>query len=920
MSPPLPHSNVIFPVARRLQPQHTTQQQQPFATATYPTTSSSPSPTTPFTPVTTDPWIVHKFGGSSVADAAQIRIVADIVTQSISENPSSKIFVVLSAVGGITNRILSTIKNASVRAHDVHYVEELDSIYQFHEDLARELLSATELESFLTSLRANTKDLKDLLRACWISRSVSNTIEDLIVGHGELWSCQLLWGLIRSSNIVCSCMDTRDVIVARPSEASAIRKVIEYRRSSNLLSSWLKDNPTNVVIATGFVCQDLNGFPTTLGRNGSDYTASIFGYLLNATEVQIWTDVDGIYSADPRVVKDAVVIPEISYKEAAELAYFGASVLHPDTMAPVISNGVPMRIRNTNNTKACGTWVRDTSNNTNQEINVQSSSSSSTAFRDMAGVKGFSTVQNVSLVNIEGTGMIGVPGIASRAFRALYEASVSVIVIAQASSEFSICIAIPSSQCEEAVSAIRTSFRSYLSDGLISSISTIPNCSILAIVGEKMQQRPGVSSRFFGSLTRSGVNIIAMAQGSSEHNISVVVDSNSESRALRAAHAAFYLSDQTVSLGLIGPGVVGAAFLQQVHSQLKTLDENFCVDLRVRGISTSKHMLFGDPIDLSTWRECFGAAASSELMQKTECTVMESDLDKFADYIQDTALPHAVICDCSASGIVSSYYEKWLERGIHIITPNKKANSGPMKYYENMRTAQRRLNSHFFYEANVGAGLPIISTVRDLLRTGDKFTEMEGIFSGTLSFIFNEFNGSEPFSSVVKKAKSNGYTEPDPRDDLSGMDVARKVVILAREIGMKIELEDVPVKSLVPSELCNPDTVSIDEFMKRLPDYDDELTKMAAQAKENGELLRYVGVIDAKKGECAVELRKYSTSHPFGRLQGSDNIVSFRTTRYDAQPLVIQGPGAGADVTAAGVFADLLRLTAYLGAPSAEDI
>lgn len=844
---------------------------------------------------------MHKFGGSSICNADQFQRVATILEDCYREQ-SSKLFVVVSAAAGVTDLLYEIIHSAVSRNPDSHYVEQLGKVADLHRNLAAELLDESEAEAFRNSLRANIKDLTDLLRACWIARSCSRTITDLIVGHGELWSSQLLWSLLRSkNNIICSCMDARDVLVAHPSEASLERKVVDEAESSRLITKWLQKNPTNLIVATGFLCQSPNGVPSTLGRNGSDYSASIFANLIAATEVQIWTDVDGVYSADPRVVKDAIVIPEISYKEAAELAYFGASVLHPDTMAPIISRSIPMRIRNTYNVSAKGTWVRAVDP-------VDYSSLDFTTGRDMAGVKGFTTVTDVSLVNIEGTGMIGVPGIASRAFRALYESNVSVILIAQASSEFSICITVPTKQADVALAAVKTAFRPELTDGLISSITPVPDCSILAMVGEKMQQRPGVSSRLFTSLTRAGVNIVAMAQGASEHNISVVISAKSESRALRAAHAAFYLSDQTISLGVIGPGVVGGAFIEQVKSQLKILDEKFCVDLRVRGIATSKKMIFGEPIDLDSWNEQLNSDAA-----------VESDLDAFTNFIQDDALPNAVICDCSASGYISEYYERWLQRGIHVVTPNKKANSGPLKYYNAMRVAQRRLNSHFFYEANVGAGLPIISSIRDLLRTGDEFLDIEGIFSGTLSFIFNEFDGTEPFSSVVQKAKNNGYTEPDPRDDLSGTDVARKVVILAREIGMNIELDDVPVRSLVPDALTGED-VSIEDFMKRLPDYDNELTAMANEAANAGELLRYVGVINAATGKCMVELRKYSKAHPFGRLQGSDNIVSFRTKRYDAQPLVVQGPGAGADVTAAGVFADLLRLMGYLGAPSAEDI
>lgn len=864
------------------------------------TTVSNPSnPTVPV--VTSSPWVVHKFGGPSLANSENFRNVASIIKDQVNASNASKVLVVVSAVKEVTNSLLRITQLAASRNPDEHYAEELDSLYDLHRQLATDLLPQADAESFFTSLRADITDLKDLLRACWIARSASETITDLVVGHGELWSSQLLWSLLRCNySIVCSCMDTRDIIVARPNEASIVRKVVDFDTTSTYLSAWLRDNPTNLVIASGFICQNAQGSASTLGRNGSDYTASVLANLLSASEVNIWTDADGVFSADPQVVTDAVVIPNISYKEAAELSFFGAKVLHPDTMTPVIASSIPMRIRNAFNVDAPGTWIRGV------DTIPEDSSSEVSISRDRAGVKGFSTVPNVSIINIEGTGMIGVPGIASKAFQALYSSNISVILIAQASSEFSICITVPSHQHDVALESLNKAFRSQLSDGLISSISSVDDCSILAMVGEQMQQRPGVSSRLFTSLTRAGVNTIAMAQGASEHNISVVVKMESESRALRAAHSSFYLSDQTVSLGVIGPGVVGAAFLEQVESQLTTLKEKFYVDLRVRGIATSHHMLLEEPIDLSCWRQALDSDSA-----------LETDLNNFADFILDASLPHAVICDCSASEKVSSCYADWLKRGIHIITPNKKANSGPIKYYNSMRAAQRRSNTHFFYEANVGAGLPIISTIRDLLRTGDTFLEIEGIFSGTLSFIFNEFDGSEPFSSVVAKAKANGYTEPDPRDDLSGMDVARKVVIVAREIGINIELDDVPVRSLVPSELARPE-VTVDSFMERLPDYDEELTNMAEEAAKKGELLRYVGVINARTRQCSVELRKYSKSHPFGRLQGSDNIVSFRTKRYDAQPLVVQGPGAGADVTAAGVFADLLRLTAYLGAPSAE--
>lgn len=865
-------------------------------------------------------WEVHKFGGSSLGDAARIGAVADLLAAGGGAGLSTRrALVVVSAIGGVTDMLLALVDAAVGRADGRHYVEELQKVHELHVKVVEDLIEPGGRAVVLSGLDSNVKDLADLLRACWIARSVSTRVRDLIVGHGELWSAQILWAVLRQrereagGKRAVGWLDARDVLVARMSEGRGARKVVCFEESREMLNVWLKSNPVGVLVVTGFVCQDLEGVASTLGRNGSDYSAAAFANLVGARSLQIWTDVDGVYSADPRVVSDAVVIPMLSYKEAAELAYFGASVLHPDTMAPVIESAIPMRIRNTFNPSAEGTMVwksSPASQKGGSEDTAPKKSLGMVAVKpDARGVKGFTTVSDVSLVNIEGTGMIGVPGIASRAFQALFTSNVSVILIAQASSEYSICAAVPSAQGGAAINALKTAFRAELADQLVSSVSELQDCSILAMVGEQMQQRPGVSSRLFASLTRAGVNIRAMAQGSSEHNISVVVDSASESRALRAAHSSFYLSDQTVSVGIIGPGVVGSALIAQVQDQLQSLRSDFGVDLRVRGIASSKTMLCGEPIDLETWREDMAAGRGTEPMS----------LIGFADHIQSSSLPHAVICDCTASDLVSEFYETWLRQGIHIITPNKKANSGPLAYYNLMREAQRRLNTHFFYEANVGAGLPIVSTIRDLLRTGDQFLEIEGILSGTLSFIFNEFDGSEPFSAVVKRAKELGYTEPEPRDDLGGVDVARKVVILAREIGIDIELGDVPVKSLVPEELAGPE-VSTEDFMTRLGDSDAALTAMATEAASAGELLRYVGVINAQTGKCAVELRRYSKSHPFGRLQGSDNIVSFRTRRYDEQPLVVQGPGAGAAVTAAGVFADVLRLAAYLGAPSTAEL
>lgn len=889
-------------------------------------------------------YFVHKFGGSSLANASCFLQVARVLENVRTSEESSEVnsmpcrrIVVVSAVGGVTNTLENTIRCAMTRDRDEHYLEILENLRETHESLAMELLSSSEAKQpFLATLSSSMKDLKDLLRAVFISRSASDAMHDLILGYGELWAAQLLWALLREqqrhaensahSSGSVAWLDARSVIMARRIPTMpAERKSIDWEASQKLFDEWMNQHSgVGTIVATGFIASDAETrMPTTLGRNGSDLSASIVARMVRAALCTIWTDVNGVYSADPRCVPDSVVIPRISFKEAAELAYFGAKVLHPDTLAPVLEIGIPVKIRNTFAPDLPGTEIGPSKTqlpSTGEpalpsEANGFVSGSLAArkaALGTTAGVKGFSSVRDISLVNIEGAGMIGVPGIASRAFTALYEANVSVILIAQASSEFSICVAVPGCDGVKAGEALRRAFRIELTDAIISSIDVLPQCCILAMVGENMQSTPGVSSRLFTSLAKASVNIMAIAQGSSEHNISVVLYAQDEVRALRAAHAAFYLSDHAISVGIIGPGLVGGTLIEQIQEQRDKLRNDSGVDFRIRAIASSKRMLLlvGNEVIITDrtiqkqWREMFEERSEP------------IDLARFVAHVHDGSVPHAVLADCTASAEIGAMYANWLRAGLHIVTPNKRANTSSMDYYNELRKAQRMRNTHFFYEANVGAGLPIISSIRDLLRTGDTFLTIEGIFSGTLSYIFNEFSGNEPFSQVVYRAKQLGYTEPDPRDDLAGMDVARKVVILGREVGLDVDLTQIDVQSLVPVELDQNTGTSVETFLQRLPEFDHRMDQMAKEAQNDHQVLRYVGVVDLKAKRCAVELRRYPSSHPFGGLEGSDNIVCFRTSRYDTQPLVIRGPGAGAQVTAAGVFADMLRLAAHLGAPS----
>jgi aspartokinase/homoserine dehydrogenase 1 len=548
-------------------------------------------------------------------------------------------------------------------------------------------------------------------------------------------------------------------------------------------------------------------------------------------------------------------------------------------MAPAVSRDIPIFIRNTFAPQKRGTLI--CANPVSALI-----------------VKGITSIDPVALVNLEGAGMIGVPGTAHRLFGVLRDSGISVILISQASSEHSICFAIPEAQAVRAEEAVRRAFDAELRDGQIQHVEVALGMSILAVVGDGMAGSHGVAAKVFNSLGDAAISVRAIAQGASERNISVVVEGKAAARALRAVHAAFYLSPNTFSIGLIGPRTVGRVLLAQIATQIDRLRE-LNLDLRVRGIASSKRMLLEETsIDLSRWAERM--AESGEPL----------NLEKFINHIQADYVPHTVVIDCTASALVADQYRDWLARGIHIVTPNKKANSGTLPYYRSLQDAKRDAGTHYLYEATVGAGLPIIQTLRDLRGTGDDIMQIEGIFSGTLAYLFNIFDGSESFSSIVRAAKAKGYTEPDPRDDLSGIDVARKLIILGREMGLTLEMADVQVEGLVPEALTQ---CSVEEFMARLPESDAAMAAALADARRKNQVLRYVGRIDAA-GKATVGLMRLEAKHAFANIALTDNVVRFATRRYCDNPLIVQGPGAGPEVTAAGVFSDLLRLSAYLGA------
>lgn len=820
-----------------------------------------------------DKWIVHKFGGSSVADASCFRRVADII--ETSANPREA--VVLSACRGVTDGLLDLV--ALAERPEGYIPSAIEQLKRRHEKLAAELLSRTAYETYCAQLNADCRDIGGVLQTVRLIRAATYSMRDIISGYGELWSTRLFAPFLRERARIAGdvlWIDARQVVIV---EWGPLGPAVQWTSSEQNLHKLVPANFKGRLIVTGFVATTVAGMQTTLGRNGSDYSGSIFGALLDASEIIIWTDVDGVLSADPKLVPNAQVIDQLSYNEAMELAYFGAKVIHPQTMEPAVARDIPIYIRNTFAPEKRGTLI---------------CAHPVSALK----VKGITTIDPVALVNVEGAGMIGVPGTAHRLFGALRDAGISVILISQGSSEHSICFAIPAAQAVRAEDAVRRAFDAELRDGQIQRVDVGLGLSILAVVGDGMAGAHGVAAKVFNSLGDAAISVRAIAQGASERNISVVVDGKVAAKALRAVHAAFYLSPNTLSIGLIGPGTVGRVLLAQLATQVERL-RSLNLDLRVRGIADSKRMLLEEnAIELEHWAERFAQAAQP------------LDLEKFASHCQADYIPHTVIIDCTASADVAGNYRGWLGRGIHVVTPNKKANSGALPEYRALKEAARAAGTHYLYEATVGAGLPVIQTLRDLRETGDDITTIEGIFSGTLAYLFNVFDGKEPFSSIVRTAKLKGYTEPDPRDDLSGMDVARKLIILAREMGLTLEMSDVEVAGLVPSALTQ---CSVDEFMSRLPEFDASMATMIEQARKEGQVLRYVGRV-AADGKATVGLRRLDAKHAFANIALTDNVVRFATRRYCDNPLIVQGPGAGPEVTAGGVFSDLLRLSAYLGA------
>ncbi|MBN8741273.1 MAG: bifunctional aspartate kinase/homoserine dehydrogenase I [Lysobacterales bacterium 69-70] len=812
--------------------------------------------------------VAHKFGGSSVADATRYRHVAGLL-RARSETVQAS---VVSAMKGVTDALIALAHTA---ADGGDWRTPWQALRARHLNTAEELLAAGAAPT-VDWLTRQFDELAELLHALAVLGTPTREAVERVQGLGEVYSARLLSEHLRALGEDVAMLDAREVLVVQQVDLGV---AVDWPSSEARLARWREQHPAARVVITGFVARDAANRITTLGRNGSDYSGAIFAALFKAQELHIWTDVDGVLSADPRLVPEAVPLAALSYHEACELAYFGAKVVHPQTMTPAISRGLPILIRNSFRPDHPGTRIA--------------------AVGDDAGpVKGLTLSPDLAVLNLEGAGMIGVPGTAERVFAALRDARVSVVMISQGSSEHSICCVVREAEAETARSALQAAFARELANAQVQSVQLIRGISVLAAVGDGMAGTPGVAARLFDSLARARVNIRAIAQGASERNISVAIASADADKALRAAHAGFWLSAQTISLGVIGPGKVGGALLQQLDAAQARLKRDTNLDLRLRAVASSHRM----------WLDDRGATAGWQ--RRLDESTVDADLDRFTAHLQAAHLPHTVIVDCSASSRVAERYAGWLAAGIHVITPNKQAGAGPLERYRAIRAAMAASGARFRYEATVGAGLPIVSTLRDLLDTGDEVFAVDGIFSGTLAWLFNRYDGSVAFSALVREAHALGYTEPDPRDDLSGTDVARKLVILAREAGRELSLDEVQVESLVPEALRDAAPA---EFMTRLGELDAVFAARHSAAAAAGKVLRYVARLD-RNGHASVGLVELDLTHAFAHLRETDNIVQFGTRRYCNNPLVVQGPGAGPEVTAAGVFADLLRVAGTLGA------
>jgi bifunctional aspartokinase / homoserine dehydrogenase 1 len=816
---------------------------------------------------------VLKFGGTSCGTKESIASVIEIIKSKISTK--EPFAVVFSAMGGFTNQLIEIAEKATNA--DETYFDLLKEAEERHFEVVRGLIEVKSQSRVFANIRTLFNELEDVLKGISLIRELSLRSNDLILSFGERLSTTLIFEILKAQNIDCQYLDARKVVKTNSTFGMA---EVNFDKTNALIQDHFAKNK-NLQLITGFIGTNDDNVTTTLGRGGSDYTGSIFGAALNAEDIEIWTDVDGMMTADPRKVPNAFTIPNITYAEAMELSHFGAKVIYPPSLQPAFAKNIPLRVLNTFNTAFEGTIISREPKSTEYIIT------------------GISSIDNLALVNLQGSGMIGVAGVSAKLFTVLAKHKISVILISQASSEHSICFAIDPKMSKQVKRILEKEFAHDIEVGDIEGIEIQENLSVIAIVGEGMRKHTGVSGKLFTVLGKNGINIVATAQGSSELNISVVIEKKNISKALNVIHDTFFFSQaKSLNLFLVGTGLIGKELLAQFLQQEGYLKKYRALKINIIGIANSRKMLIDENgISLETWQE--------DLDTKGK----KAEIWQFVEKIKSLNLPNSIFADCTANKEMHTNYLGLFEANVSVVTPNKVANSGPYEEYALLHRTALKKGVKFLYETNVGAGLPVINTLQGLIASGDRFEKIEGVFSGTLSYIFNNFNENVRFADIVKEAKEMGYTEPDPREDLSGMDVARKILILGREVGLKLEPEDVTIEKLLPDNCEKAPTV--DAFFEELIKSNDYFASMVKKAKEESKVLRFIATLD--NGKINIGVKGVDAKHPFYSMDGAENIISFTTKRYNTRPLVIKGPGAGADVTASGVFADIVSVGSYLG-------
>lgn len=808
---------------------------------------------------------VLKFGGSSVGNAENIERVAAIVKAS---SGSGRLMVIVSAMQGVTDLLIEAGDKAA--NGDESFLETIAVIKDKHVDAAEKLFGDKTPSHVAQFLDTAIDELRKTCEGVRLVRELSPRTLDRVLSFGEIVSSRMLSDILRSRGVENVWKDSRELILTDSNFGFA---AVDLNKTYRQIKSFSSNETEGLFILPGFIARDQEGSTTTLGRGGSDYTAAILAAAVEAEVLEIWTDVSGMMTADPRFVRNVRQISRITYREAMELSHFGAKVIYPPTIQPVMARGIPVVIKNTFEPEAAGTIIKSESHAAEM-------------------IRGISSIDNIAVLNLEGSGMVGIPGFSKRLFDALSRSQINVILITQSSSEHSICVAIEEKFGKLAKAVVDREFENEIGIGKIEPLRVDTGYSILALVGDRMREHTGISGRMFSALGQNGINIHAIAQGSSERNISAIISSADVRKAVNTLHEEFFSDgSKQVNLFIAGVGTVGGRLFEQLKQQRDHLHDRLRLNVRIVALSNSKaHVIDEEGLDLANWREILDGSATPGSGREIAELILRMNL-RNSIFVDVTANPHLI-----------DIYPKLLERSVSVIACNKVACSSEYETYTRLKDLAREYNTNFLFETNVGAGLPVINTLNDLLRSGDRLRRIEAVLSGTLNFVFNKYDGSRSFSSVVRQAQSEGYTEPDPRLDLNGMDVARKILILAREAGHRLEMKDVKNASFLP-ESCLAGNV--EDFYTEMERNEEHFFKLLEVARAEGKKLKYIATFD--EGRASVGLQSISPDHDFANLSGKDNAVLFYTDRYSEQPLVIKGAGAGADVTAAGVFADIIR-------------